>query len=200
VALVPYVLVTGPNQPDKTLKDLFDHARAKPGTIDYGSLGIGSGPHVVMEMMNNMAGTKMNHVPYKASPVADIMADQIPMTFDPATTAVPLIKTGKVKALAVTSKTRNPQLPDVPAVTELLPGFDGDGWQGLYVPTGTPRAAVVRYQKEVAKILQRQDIRDRLLGLGLQPVGSTPEEFAVVSKAEVEKWGKIAKANNIRAD
>ncbi|RQO62843.1 hypothetical protein DBV14_03445 [Variovorax sp. KBW07] len=200
VALVPYVLVTGPNQPDATLKDLIARAKAKPGSVDYGSLGIGSGPHVVMEMMNNMAGIQMVHVPYKGSPLADVMAGQMPLAFEPATTAIPLVKSGKLRALAITSRKRSAALPDVPAVAELLPGYDGDGWQGFYVPAATPKDIVARFNTEIVKVLKQPDVQRRLIDLGLQPVGSTIDEFAKVSRDEYAKWGKIAKSNNIRID
>jgi tripartite-type tricarboxylate transporter receptor subunit TctC len=200
VALVPYVLITGPNQPDKSLKDLLARAKAKPGSVDYGSLGVGSGPHVVMEMMCNMAGIRMMHVPYKGSPLADVMAGQMPLAFEPATTAVPLIKSGKLRALAVTSKQRSPSLPDVPAVAELLPGYDGDGWQGFYVPAGTPPDIIARFNAEIVKVLRVPEVQRKLVELGLQPVGNSVEEFAKLSRQEFDKWGKIAKANNIRID
>ena len=200
VALVPYVLITGPNQPDASLKDLIARAKAKPGSVDYGSLGIGSGPHVVMEMMNNMAGIQMVHIPYKGSPLADVMAGQMPLAFEPATTAIPLVKSGKLRALAITSKKRSAALPDVPAVAELLPGYDGDGWQGFYVPAATPKEIVQRFNTEIVKVLNQPDVQRKLIDLGLQPVGSTIEEFAKVSRDEYAKWGKIAKANNIRIE
>ncbi|VTU25915.1 Argininosuccinate lyase [Variovorax sp. PBS-H4] len=200
VALVPYVLITGPNQPDKSLKDLLARAMTKPGSVDYGSLGVGSGPHVVMEMMCNMAGIRMVHVPYKGSPLADVMAGQMPLAFEPATTAVPLIKSGKLRALAVTSKQRSPSLPDVPAVAELLPGYDGDGWQGFYVPVGTPPDIIARFNAEIVKVLRVPEVQRKLVELGLQPVGNSVEEFAKLSRQEFDKWGKIAKANNIRID
>lgn len=200
VALVPYVLVTGPQQPDQTLKDLLARAKAKPGALEYGSLGVGSGPHVVMEMMNNMAGVKMMHVPYKASPLTDVMAGQLPVCFEPATTAIPLVKSGKLRALAITSPKRNAALPDTPGVAELLPGYDGDGWQGFYVPAATPKEIIARFNAEIVKALQLPDVRSKLVELGLQPVGSSVEEFARISRSEYEKWSRIAKANNIRID
>jgi tripartite-type tricarboxylate transporter receptor subunit TctC len=200
VALVPYVLITGPSQPDASLKDLIARAKARPGSVDYGSLGIGSGPHVVMEMMNNMAGVRMVHVPYKGSPLADVMAGQMPLAFEPATTAIPLVKSGKLRALAITSRKRNAALPDVPAVAELLPGYDGDGWQGFYVPAATPPEVVQRLNTEIVAVLRTADVQRKLVDIGLQPVGSTIDEFARVSRDEFAKWGKIAKANNIRIE
>ena len=200
VVLVPYVLVTGAAQPFASLQDLIAKAKAAPGTIDYGSLGIGSGPHVVMEMMNNMAGAKMNHIPYKASPVADVIAGQVPLYFDPATTAIPMVRSNRLRALAVTSRQRLAQLPDVPTVAELLPGYDGDGWQGVYVPAGTPKEIVARFHKEITAALKRPEVQAKLVDLGLQPVGNSQAEFEAVSRREVEKWGRIARQNNIRVE
>jgi len=200
VALVPYVLITGPRQPDGSLKDLLARAKANPEAVEYGSLGVGSGPHVVMEMMNNMAGVRMVHVPYKASPLSDVMAGQVPLAFEPATTALPLVRTGKLRALAVTSRQRNPSLPDVPAVAELLPGYDGDGWQGFYVPKATPPEIVARFNAEIVKVLRDPEVQRKLVELGLQPVGNSVEEFARISREEFDKWGRIVKANNIRIE
>ena len=200
VATVPYVLITGPKQPYNSLAELIEKAKAKPKSIEYGSLGVGSGPHVVMEMMNNQAKIEMMHVPYKGSPLQDVLAGQIPLAFEPATTAIPLVKTGKAKALAITSLKRSHALPDVPAVAELLPGYDGDGWQGIYAPAKTPKNIVDRYNLEIAKILKNPETQKKLDDLGLIAVGSSVADFNRVSRAEFEKWGKIAKANNIRVE
>ena len=200
VARVPYVLITGNNQPDKSLKDLLARARARPGAVEYGSMGVGSGPHLVMEMMNNMAGVRMVHIPYKGSPLQDVMAGQVPLVFDPATTAIPLVKSGKLRALAITSSTRSPAIPDVPTVAELLPGYEGDGWQGFYMPAGTPREIVQRMNTEIAKILKQPDVQHKLAELGVQPVGNSIDEFDRISRNELDKWGKLARANNIRVD
>lgn len=200
VATVPYVLITGPKQPYNSLAELIEKAKAKPKSIEYGSLGVGSGPHVVMEMMNNQAKIEMMHVPYKGSPLQDVLAGQIPLAFEPATTAIPLVKTGKAKALAITSPKRSHALPDVPAVAELLPGYDGDGWQGIYAPAKTPKNIVDRYNLEIAKILKNPETQKKLDDLGLIAVGSSVADFNRVSRAEFEKWGKIAKANNIRVE
>lgn len=200
VARVPYVLITGNNQPDKTLKDLLARAKARPASVDYGSLGIGSGPHLVMEMMNNLAGVRMVHIPYKGSPLQDVIAGQVPLAFEPATTATPLVKAGKVRALAITSAKRSPALPDVQTVAESLPGYEGDGWQGFYMPAGTPREIVQRMNTEIAKILRQPDVQQKLADLGLQPVGNTIDEFDVISRNELARWGKLTKANNIKVE
>jgi tripartite-type tricarboxylate transporter receptor subunit TctC len=200
VARVPYVLITGNNQPNKTLKDLLAASKANPNSLEYGSLGVGSGPHLVMEMMNNMAGVKMVHIPYKGSPLSDVLAGQVPLAFDPATTAIPLIKTGKLRALAITSAKRNPAIPDVPTVAEILPGYEGDGWQGIYMPAGTPKEIVARMNTEIVKILNQPDVQQKLTELGLQPVGNSVEEFDRISRNELDKWSKLAKLNNIRVE
>lgn len=200
VARVPYVLVTGMNQPLRSLGELLAQARAAPGTINYGSLGVGSGPHVVMEMLCNMAGVKMMHIPYKASPLSDVIAGQVALAFDPATTAIPMVRGGKLRALAVTSTRRLASLPDVPAVAESIAGYDGDGWQGIYAPAGTPVDIVERFNREIVKALQQPDIRAKMADLGLTPVGGTPQAFAQLSRTEYDKWGRIARANNIRVD
>ncbi len=200
VALVPYVLVTSPVQPYKTLLDVFVQLRQKPASIDFGSLGVGSGPHVVMEMMNNMAGVHMTHIPYKGSPLTDVLAGQIPLAFEPTTTAIPLVKGGRLRALAITSASRNPSLPDVPTVAEFLPGYSGDGWQGFYLPAGTPKDIVSRFNTEIAKILRTPQLQNALRELGLQPVGNSVEQFAAISRSELEKWGRIARKNNIRVE
>lgn len=200
VARVPYVLITGNDQPNKTLKALLTAAKANPGSVEYGSLGLGSGPHLVMEMMNNMAGVKMVHIAYKGSPLTDVLAGQVPLAFEPATTAIPLVKSGKLRGLAITSAKRNPAIPDVPTVAEVLPGYEGDGWQGIYMPAGTPKEIVARMNAEIVKILKQPDVQQKLADLGLQPVGNSVEEFDRISRNELDKWGKLAKANNIRIE
>jgi tripartite-type tricarboxylate transporter receptor subunit TctC len=199
VVRVPYVLVTGPNGIG-SLQDLIARAKARPASVDYGSLGVGSGPHVVMEMFTNMARIRLTHIPYRGNAVPDVMAGQIPLTFDPVTTAVPMVKAGKLRALAVTSPRRVAALPDVPAIAEVLPGYDGDGWQGFYVPAGTPAPIVQRLNTELVAALARPEIRARLLDLGLEPVGNSVEAFTRITRADFDKWGRIAKANNIRAE
>jgi tripartite-type tricarboxylate transporter receptor subunit TctC len=200
VARVPYVLVAGLNQPFRSLGEVLARARAAPGSIDYGSLGVGSGPHVVMEMLCNMAGVKMMHIPYKASPLQDVIAGQVALAFDPATTAIPMVRAGKLRALAVTSTGRLASLPDVPAVAETIPGFDGDGWQGIYAPAGTPAEVVERLNREITLALQQPAMRARLADLGLTPAAGTPREFAQLSRLEYDKWGKIVRANHIHVD
>lgn len=200
IVTVPYYLVTNPNRPYQTVKDLLEDAKKRPGAIDYGSLGIGSGGHVRMEMLNNMAGTRMAHIPYKGSPMADLMAGQLSVAFEPATTAIPLIRSGKLRALAVTSTVREPALPEVPPAADSVPGFSADGWQGFVVPAGTPPAITARLNAEIAKVLALSDVQNRLRDLGLHPVGNSVADFSANMKAEFDKWGKVARDNDIRVE
>lgn len=200
VVTVPYYLVTAPNQPYQNVKDVLAQARAKPGAMDFGTLGVGSGAHVRMAMLNGMAGTQMTHIPYKSSPMPDLMAGQLSVVFEPATTAIPLIRGGKLRALGVTSTRRQAALPEVPTVAETLPGYSADGWQGFVLPSGTSGEIAKRFNAEVVKALRTADVQTRLAEYGLQPVGNSIEEFTSVMRQEYEKWGKMARDNNIRVE
>jgi tripartite-type tricarboxylate transporter receptor subunit TctC len=200
VVSVPYYLVTATQQPFRDVRDVIARAKQKPGAMDFGTLGVGSGAHVRMAMFNNMAGTFMTHIPYKTSPMPDLIAGMLTVVFEPATTALPLIRGGKLRALAVTSARRQPAMPEVPTVAETLPGYVADGWQAFVVPTGTPREVVQRLNTETRKILASPDIVARLAELGLLPMGSTPEAFATAMRQEYDKWGKIARDNQIHVE
>ena len=153
-----------------------------------------------MVMFNSMAGISMIHVPYKSSPMTDLMSGQVAIAFEPATTAIPFIKSGKLRALAVTSARRQAALPDVPTVAETLPAFAHDGWMALVVPAGTPGSIVERLNTEAAKILKSDDVRTRIAELGLQTVGGSITDCAALMRAESDKWGKLARQYNIRVD
>ena len=200
VALGPYYLVTSPEQPFRTISDVLAYARSKPDALTYGSLGVGSGAHMRMAMLSSMTGVSLLHVPYKSSPLPDVIGRQVALAFEPATTAIPLVKGGKLRALAVTSAKRQPALPDVPTVGETVPSFNNDGWMALMVPAGTPQPIVSRLNAEAAKALKSDDVRSRIADLGLQAVGGTAAECASLMKAEYDKWGKIARQYDIRAD
>lgn len=200
ITRVPWVVVANPKQPFNTFPAMLTAAKSKPGGVSYGSLGIGSGSHMRMEMISSMAGVKLSHVPYSTSPITDVIAGHIPLTMDPATTAVPMIKSGKLKALAVTSARRIDALPDVPTVAETLAGFDADGWHGLFVPAGTPAAVVDRYSRELAKIITGAGFRKQLAEVGVEAVGDSASSFAATVRQEYAKWGQLARANNIRVE
>jgi tripartite-type tricarboxylate transporter receptor subunit TctC len=195
-----FVLLAGLAQPYKTLPELLSLARAKPTSIDYASVGVGTAPHVLMEMLASLADVKLTHIPYKSPFLSDLMGGQVAIGFEPTTTAIPLIKSGKVRALAIGSKARNPQLPDVPALAEFFPGFEGDNWHGLFAPRGTPDAIVQRVNTEMNRVLQTSEIRTRLADLGLQPGGGTSNEFRDYFRADYARWGEVIRQFNIRID
>ena len=200
VVRVPFVLVTAPTQRFNSLNDVLVEAKAKPGSVDFGSIGVGSGPHVAMAMLNNMADIQMTHVPYKGTPLSDVLGGQIPLSFQPSTMVMPLIKAGQLRALGVTSEKRVQSLPSVPAISEVLPGYDADGWQGFYVPTGTPPAVVTQLNAVLVKILNSPDIDARLRGYALEPAAGTPEQLDRVTRTDFARWGKVVEDSNIQAE
>jgi tripartite-type tricarboxylate transporter receptor subunit TctC len=200
VTFGPFYLVTSPEQPFRTLQDVLDYAKPKPDGLTYGSLGMGSGAHMRMVMLSSMAGVNMLHVPYKTSPLPDLMSREVAIAFEPATTAIPLVKSGKLRAIAVTSSHRQPPLPDVPTVAETVPGFSNDGWMALLAPARTPQAIVERLNAETVKILKSPDVAVRIGELGLQAAGSSISDLAVLMQSEFHKWGKIARQYNIQTD
>ena len=200
VLSVPYVLVTSPQSPYKTLAELMAAAKAKPDTLTYASYGIGQGTHVAMARMLNMAGATMVHVPYKDSALTDLMAARVVTAFDPSTTTIPYIKAGKLHALAVSGPKRIEALPDVPTVGETFPGFVGDSWHGLLAPKGTPPDVVNKVNAVAQTIIASAGFQARLKDLGLVPAGGTPADFSQFLKDDAQGWSKVVRDNNIRAE
>jgi len=200
VLSVPYVLVTSPQSPYKTLAQLMAAARAKPDTLTYASYGIGQGTHVAMARMLNMAGATMVHVPYKDSALTDLMAARVVTAFDPSTTTIPYIQAGKLHALAVSGPKRIEALPDVPTVGETFPGFVGDSWHGLLAPKGTPPDVVNKVNAVAQTIIASAGFQARLKDLGLVPAGGTPADFRQFLKDDAQGWAKVVRDNNIRAE
>ncbi len=200
LTLASYALIASPSFPARTVAQLNQLARDKPGEVAYASPGVGSAPHVIMEQMNAMANVRMNHIPFKTTGLTEVMGGQVPVSFEPIATAVPAIASGKVQALAVTSPGRLPVLPDVPAIAESVPGFNGDGWHGVMVPAKTPKPIVARLHAEFTQILQVPEVRQRLTDLGLVIVGNSPEEFERVMHHDHERWGRVVKAADIKLD
>ncbi len=200
----PNVILVGPAFEGKTLQDLVAAAKAHPGTIDYASSGVGSMQHLAGELLNAQAGIRLNHIPYKGGPPAfgDVIGGRVPAMVSGMQGAIPQIKQGKVRGLAVTSKKRNAALPDLPTVSEALnlPDYEATNWQALFFPAGTPQPIVDRIASEVHKILAQPDTRARLESLGYEPVGNTPAEFATLVAAEHKRWGAIIRAANISSD
>jgi tripartite-type tricarboxylate transporter receptor subunit TctC len=190
----PYVLVVDPKLPVKNLAELIALARAKPGTLNYGSSGPGGLSHLSGELFCSLAKIKMTHVPYKGGmpALSDVMAGQIQMLFSTQAQAHPFIPNHRVKVLAVTTATRSPSAPDVPTMAEAgVPGYEVAGWYGMLAPAGTPQAIIDKLQREIAQILKLPDVKETLALDGSDAVGSTPAQFAVHMRTEVEKWRKL---------
>ena len=201
VALVPSVLMVHPALPARNVKELVAIAKSRPNELTYASTGNGTSPHMLMEMFKWMTGTQMVHVPYKGAAPAliDQIAGQVVVAFNSAVGALPHARSGKLRALAVSTEKRFAAMPDLPTVEEAgIKGYAGSSWQGVAAPAGTSPEILNRIQAEIAKMLQQPELRERIVNvLGGIPVGSTPTEFSKYVAAEVEKWEKVAKAAKI---
>jgi tripartite-type tricarboxylate transporter receptor subunit TctC len=200
VAAMPNLLVSHPALPARTIKQVIALAKARPGELTYSSSGIGTGPHLSMELFNAMAGVKIEHVPYKGTSPAmvDTISGHVQMLMSTLLPPLPHLKPGRLRALGVTGAARLASLPEVPTVAEGgVPGYEVVGWYGMAAPANTPRAIVAKLQSEIAAILQAPETREKLAAEGADPVGSTPEQFGAFIKAEIEKWGKVVKTAGI---
>ena len=203
IARVPNMLVINNDIPAKDVAELIALMKANPGKWSFASSGNGTSQHLSGELFKGMAGVDMQHIPYKGSPPAltDVMGGQVSMTFDNITTAWPLAKGGKLRALAVTTAKRSPVSPEVPTLAESgLPGYEIGSWQGVFAPAGTPPEIVKRLNMEIVKIINSPDVQKKLLELGAEPVANSPEEFTALVKTEVVKWGDVVKKSGAKVD
>ena len=194
------VLVVHPSVPAKNLEELLALARSKPGTINYGSSGPGSNYHMAGELLRNLAGVDIVHVPYKGSTGArnDILSGQIQMLFNSVPTMAPMIKAGLVRALGTTGKTRSPTLPDVPTIAEAgVPGFNATLWVGFMAPAATPQPIVDKLNREITRIVAQPAIKEAWEKTGATPITMTQTDFKVFMDGQVAKWANVIKANNI---
>ncbi len=200
VASGPQAIVVNPSNPAKTLKDFIALAKAKPKSMTFGSAGVGTQTHLAAENFIYASGIDVTHVPYKGEgpAVSDLVGGQIQFVTPNLSAAISFVNTGKLRALAVTSKERSAQLPNVPAVAETLPGFENLGWFGFMVPTGTPKAVIAKVHADTVKALGGADLRKRITEIGMNTVGNTPEEFSRDIKAESGRWAKIIKERNLQ--
>jgi hypothetical protein len=200
VASGPQAIVVNPSNPAKTLKDFIAMAKAKPKSMTFGSAGVGTQTHLAAENFIYTAGIDVTHVPYKGEgpAISDLIGGQIQFVTPNLSAAIVHVNSGKLRALAVTSKERSQQLPNVPAVAETLAGFENLGWFGFMVPTGTPQAVIAKVHADTVKALGSADFRKRLTEIGMVPVGNTPAEFAKAIKAESLMWAKIIKERNLQ--
>ncbi len=199
----PLVLVTYPQFPANSVKELIDMAKAKPGSLNFASSGNGQSTHLSAELFNSMAGTKMVHVPYKGSAPAlsDLMTGQVGIMFDTTLSAMPFVRAGKLKALGVTSPQRTPAAPEVPTIAESgLPGYEVFAWNGVFVPAGTPKAIVAQLNEEIRKAMQLPQVRDKFSAQGFAASWNTPDQFGVFVRNEVDKWARTVKASGATLD
>ena len=203
VATVPLIVVVHPSVPATSIRELIALAKAKPGTLNYGSGGTGTANHIAGELFKFMTATDIVHVPYKGGgpALADIVGGQIQLLFNTMTSTVGFMNTGKLRALAVTGKERSPAVPNLPTVIEAgIPGYDVGAWFGIVVPRGTPRARVNVLNSEIVRITRLPEAREQFAAQGAEAIGSTPEAFGKHLRVEIDKWAKVAKAAKVRAD
>jgi tripartite-type tricarboxylate transporter receptor subunit TctC len=203
VAGVPNVLEVNPSLPVNTVQELIAYAKANPGKLNFASSGNGTSIHLSGELFKVMAGVQMTHIPYKGSGPAlqDLIGGQVQLMFDNLPPSLPQIKAGKLRALAVTSSTRSPALPDTPTIAESgLPGYEASSWFGVLAPAGTPPAIIAKLNTEIAAWLATPEAKDRMLALGANIGGGSPEDFAKHIAAETAKWQKVVKESGAKVD
>jgi len=199
----PLILVLHPSVPLDSVKKLVAFAKSNPGKLTYGSAGVGSSIHLTTALFSNAVGITMTHVPYKgvAPALTDLLGGQIDLMFPGITPAMPHIKSGKLKALALTSRTRSPAIPGMPTLIELgVPNFESVGWYGMLLPAGTPKAIAARLHTELVKVLTMQDVKETLARQGGEATSSTPERFATFIGEELKKWTTVIRSANIKVE
>ena len=199
----PLVLVVNPGVPAKSVKELIALAKARPGKLNFGSSTIGGSNHLAGELFNAMAGVQLVHIPYKGNAPAliDLVGGHIDLIFNGVTSALPLIKGGKLRALAVTSLQRSGALPEMPTLDETaLKGFEAVAWNGLSAPAHTPREVIARVNADVIRIVSSPELKERLKAEGSDPVGNTPEQYAAFLRSEVAKWARVIKFAGVKAE
>ncbi len=202
LASTPFIMVVNPSVPVQSVKELIALAKGRPGELKYGSGGSGSPPHLAAEVFKSMTGTDLLHVPYKSvSPaLTDTISGQIQMTISVVPMVMPTVKSGKVRALGVTSQQRTPLVPELPAIAETVPGFEAIGWYGLVAPAKTPPEIVAKLNAELVKLMGSADFRERLATMGATPTGTSAQEFGTHIRSEIDKARRIIKAAGVKPD
>ena len=199
-SLITNILVVSPKIPVRSVSELVALAKSKPGVLSFASSGVGSSTHLSGELFKAMAGINILHVPYRGSSQAltDVISGQVTMTFDNAPSSIGFIQQGKLRALAVTSTKRLPNLPEVPTMDEAgIKGYESLSWSGIVAPAATPKPVIAKLNQAIDRILKTEEIKRRLAGLGVEPVGGPPEAFVRHIRSESDKWGKLIKSANI---
>jgi tripartite-type tricarboxylate transporter receptor subunit TctC len=200
---LPFVLFGSTTLPVTTAQELVAYAKARPGQLNFGSTGVGSGLHLMGELFKLTAGVDMVHVPFKgvAQAVPEIMAGRLQLAFNTIPAFLPHVKAGRLKAFVITAPKRSPLLPDVPACTEVgLPGLDANAWHAVVAPAGTPKEIVRKLHQTLAATLASPEVRSQLAAVGAEPVASSPEEFAKFMRAESDKWARVIKAGGVKVE
>ena len=203
VTVSPNILVVHNAVPAKNVQELIKLARARPGELTFASPGSGTGSHLTGELLKSMAGVDIRHIPYKGGPAAipDLLSGRVTMMFSPIVAVLPVVREGKLRALAVTSLRRSSAVPGLPTIAESgFPGFEVTSWNGLLAPARTPTMIVRKLHLETVKALALPDLRAKLADLGLEGIGNSPDEFAAVIKSEIPKWAKVIKESGIKPD
>lgn len=203
IAIIPNVLVVHPSLPVKSVKDLIAYAKARPGELSFGSSGNGGSGHLQGELFKLQAGIKMVHIPYRGSIQAAtaLLTGEVPLSFADVLNTLPHVRSGRLRGLAVTGRNRSPAVPELPTIAEAgLPNYEAATWYGVLVPAATPKEIVTRLHSELVKALHHPEMQKRLSADGVVPIGSSPEQFAQHIRAEINRWAKVIKDANIRAD
>ena len=203
VANVPNLLVAHPSQPFKTVKEMMAYAKANPGKLNFGSSGSGSSIHLSGELFKSLAKVDMVHVPYKGSApaVTDLLGNQIAIMFDNLPSVIPHVRSGKLRAIAITTAKRSPELPDVPTIAEAgVPGYEAMSWFGLLAPAATPAPVLAKLSGALAKVLANPEVKKKIVDQGGEPVNETPAQFAAFIQSESVKWGKVVKSSGASLD
>ena len=203
LAIIPIVVAAHPSVPAASVRELIALLKARPGQLSYGTTGSGSAMHLASELLKLMTDTDMLHVPYKGSApaTADLAGGQLPLAIVDLTSALPHIRSGRIKAIAVTGSRRSITAPEIPTIAEGgVPGYEADGWFGVVAPAGTPREIIARLNAEVIEALKAPDIRERLLAGGAEAATGTPEEFGSFIRSEIPKWARVIKAAGVKVN
>jgi len=196
----PFIVVSNPDFPPKTIPELIAYAKANPGKINYASGGIGTSSHIFGALFAMMAGVDMVHVPYRTNYMSDLISGQVQFVVNPIPQSMEFVKAGKVRAYAVTTKNRLEALPDLPTVGEFVPGYEATGWYGVGAPKGTPADVIAKLNAAMTAALATADAKARLADLGVEPMPMTPVQFGDFIAKENDKWGKVIRAANIKLD
>jgi tripartite-type tricarboxylate transporter receptor subunit TctC len=202
ISLAHYGLFAHPSQPFNTLPELIAYAKKNPGTLLYATPGLGTGTHLAGELLASQAGIPMTHVPYKGSAPAqqDVIAGRAPLLFDVLFSAMPFVKDGRLKVIALASPKRAAGNPEIPLMSDTLPGFSAMSVIGIIAPSGVPRPLVQKIGADVARVVKAPELTERFAQLGMEPVGSTPDEYAALIRSEIDKWGRVVKAAGIKLE